>query len=194
MQDLIKQNFTESIQTKIVAADALCPVIESAGMMLVQCLLNDRKVICCGEGFATGASATLATALLNKFDNERPSLPAIFLQGTNMLVSALSNEDSAQHLYSSQLKALAQEGDVLVVTATDMSSPLILRTMEAALSKDMLIVAFTGGDGGEVAGLLGPNDIEIRIPSDNPIRIAEVQQLVVHAICNAIEQTLFPSA
>ena len=109
-----------------------------------------------------------------------------------MLSSMLSDEDQATQQFAIQLRAIAQAGDVLVIISSHPNSPTALRTIEAALSKDMLVVALTGSDGGEIAGLVGPNDVVIRVPSDIPIRINEVHQLVTHSICDAIEKTLFP--
>ncbi len=194
MQDLIQQSFTESIQTKIVSADILSDVIERAGQLMVSALLNDKKIICCGDGFSHGVAASLSAALVHQFENTRPSLPALTLQASNLMMSALASNEDAEYMFANQLKTLAVAGDILVIFASHMNSPVLLRTMEAAVATDMLIVAITGGDGGEVAGLLSASDIEVRIPSSVPIRIVEIQQLIAHCLCHAIENTLFPGS
>ncbi|NTS76608.1 SIS domain-containing protein [Catenovulum sp. SM1970] len=192
MQELIKQSFTESIQTKIAAADMLSDNISTAAEKLVTCLLADKKIICCGDGFAHGIASTLVSSLLHRFEIPRPSLPAILLHSNNATMTSLVSYEESDNLYASQLRTIGQAGDVLVVFAADLNNPVILRTMEAAVAKDMVIIALTGGDGGEIAGLLGPQDLEIRIPSSQTIRILEVQQLIAHSLCYAIENTLFP--
>ncbi|MER2491565.1 D-sedoheptulose-7-phosphate isomerase [Catenovulum sediminis] len=192
MQELIKQSFTESIHTKIAALDVLAPIVENAANIMLNALLAEKKILCCGDGLSHSISAVLANALNYKLEHERPSLPAMSLVADPMLASLLSDENQATQQFATQLRAVAQAGDVLVIISATPNSATSLRTIEAALSKDMLVVALTGGDGGEIAGLLGPNDVEIRVPSDKPIRINEVHQLVAHSICDAIEKTLFP--
>ncbi|WP_017443756.1 D-sedoheptulose-7-phosphate isomerase [Gayadomonas joobiniege] len=192
MQELIKQSFTESIHTKIAALDVLAPVIENAATVILNALLAERKVLCCGDGFSHSAANVLANALNYKLEHERPSLPALALNPDAISSSLLCEGAQSDHLFALPLKAIAQPGDVLVCIAGMGHSASMLRTIEAGLSKDMLVVALTGGDGGEVAGLLGPNDVDIRIPSESALRTLEVHQLVVHSIVDAIEKTLFP--
>ena len=192
MQELIKQSFTESIHTKIAALDVLAPIVENAAQIMLNALLAEKKILCCGDGFSHSVASILANALNYRLEHERPSLPAYALSADPVLMSMLSDDEQATQQFSTQLRAIAQAGDVLVIASAHPNSPTSLRTIEAALSKDMLVVALTGGDGGEVSGLLGPNDVEIRVPSDKAIRINEVHQLVAHSICDAIEQTLFP--
>lgn len=192
MQELIKQSFTESIHTKIAALDVLAPVIENAASLILNALLADKKIVCCGEGYSHSIANVLANALNYKLEHERPSLPALALNPDALISSLLSDNQQTSQLYAQQLKAIADTGDVLVCVAGLGHSTTLLRTIEAALSKDMFVVALTGGDGGEVAGLLGPNDVDIRVPSDSKLRILEVHQLVIHSIVDAIERTLFP--
>ncbi len=192
MQELIKQSFTESIHTKIAALDVLAPIVENAAQIMLNALLAEKKILCCGDGFSHSVASTLANALNYRLEHERPSLPAMALSADPVLMSMLSDEEQATQQFSTQLRAIAQAGDVLVIASAHPNSQTSMRTIEAALSKDMLVVALTGSDGGEISGLLGPNDVEIRVPSDKAIRINEVHQLVAHSICDAIEQTLFP--
>ncbi|AWB66280.1 SIS domain-containing protein [Saccharobesus litoralis] len=194
MQDLIKQSFTESIQSKIVAADMLADAIENAAQTIVNCLLQDKKVICCGDGIAYGVAATFTSMLVQPAGATRPSLPAVLLQGNNTQLSVSAGYNQAEYIYAEQLKIVAQPGDVLLVLASDPNNAVLTRTMEAAVANDMIIIAITGDDGGEVAGLISTNDIEIKIPANKPVRIVEVQQLIAHCLCDAIVNTLFPGS
>ncbi|WP_111978791.1 SIS domain-containing protein [Algibacillus agarilyticus] len=194
MQELIKQSFTESIQSKIVAADMLADVIEHAAQTIVQCLLQDGKVICCGDGIAYGVAAAFTSMFVHPIGAARPSLPAILLQGNNTQMSVSAGSNQAEYLYAEQLKIMAQPGDVLVVVASDANNPVLTRTMETAVASDMIIIAITGDEGGEVAGLISANDIEIKIPANKATRIVEVQQLIAHCLCDAIVNTLFPGS
>ncbi|WKE66072.1 SIS domain-containing protein [Gallaecimonas kandeliae] len=191
MLDRIKDSFTESIQTKIVASEALPDAIAQGAMMLVNCLLAGNKILACGNGGSGLHAQHFVNLLMHHFETERPSLPALALGGGSGMLTAVSNDDSFNEVFSKQVRALGQPGDVLLVISTSGNSRNLIKTMEAALSRDMTILALTGMDGGEMAGLLGPNDVEIRVPGYRPARTQEVHILVLHALCDAIDSTLF---
>lgn len=191
MIERIRDIFTESIQTKIAAADALPESIAKAGQIMVNCLLNGHKILSCGNGGSAGDAQHFSSEMLNRFERERPSLPAIALTTDTGTLTSISNDYSYNDVFSKQLRALGQPGDVLLAISTSGNSRNVINAMEAALSKDMLIVALTGKDGGEMAGLMGPNDIEIRVPSNSTARIQEVHLVVIHALCDFIDNSLF---
>lgn len=191
MHGRIRQLFTESIQTKIDAADALPDVIAMAADMLVTSLTSGKKVLCCGNGGSAGDAMHLASEMLNRFERERPSLPAIALNTDVNTMTAIANDYSYEEIYSKQVKALGQQGDILVAFSTSGNSKNVIRAIKAALSRDMLIIAMTGKDGGEMAGLLSTNDVEIRVPSPSTARIQEVHLLVIHTLCDLIDNRLF---
>ncbi|MDU7099303.1 MAG: SIS domain-containing protein [Enterobacter sp.] len=170
MLERIKVCFTESIQTQIAAAEALPDAISRAAMTLVQSLLNGNKILCCGNGTSAANAQHFAASMINRFETERPSLPAIALNTDNVVLT----------------------GDVLLAISTRGNSRDIVKAVEAAVTRDMTIVALTGYDGGELAGLLGPQDVEIRIPSHRSARIQEMHMLTVNCLCDLIDNTLFP--
>lgn len=106
-------------------------------------------------------------------------------------ISAIATDHGFEEVYAKQIRALGQPGDILVVLTTTGNSRSLIKAAEAALSRDMTIIVL-GGDGGEIAGLLGPNDVEIRVPSARRPRILEVNLLTLHCLCDLIDQTLFP--
>ncbi|EKE71464.1 D-sedoheptulose-7-phosphate isomerase [Gallaecimonas xiamenensis] len=191
MLDRIKDSFTESIQTKIVASEALPDAITQGAMMLVNCLLAGNKILACGNGGSALQAQHLASLLVHRFETERPSLPALALGAGSGMLTAVSNDDSFNEVFSKEVRALGQAGDVLLVISTSGNSRNLIKAMEAALSRDMTILALTGMDGGEMAGLLGPGDVEIRVPGYRPARTLEMHLLVLHALCDAIDSTLF---
>lgn len=101
--------------------------------------------------------------MINRFETERPSLPALALTADTTILTAVANDYSGDQVFSKQVRALGQAGDVLFVLSTSGNSKNIIKAMEAALTRDMTIIALTGKDGGEMAGLLGTHDVEIRI-------------------------------
>ncbi len=191
-RDRIKVCFTESIQTQIAAAEALPDAISRAAMTLVQSLLNGNKILCCGNGTSAANAQHFAASMINRFETERPSLPAIALNADNVVLTAISNDRLHDEVYAKQVRALGHTGDVLLAISTRGNSRDIVKAVEAAVTRDMTIVALTGYDGGELAGLLGQQDVEIRIPSHRSSRIQEMHMLTVNCLCDLIDNTLFP--
>nr|WP_250148945.1 DnaA initiator-associating protein DiaA [Morganella morganii] len=190
--DRIKQCFTESIQTQIAAAEALPDAISRAALMMVQSLLNGNKILCCGNGGSAATASRFATSMIHRFETERPSLPALALNTDNVVMTAIAANRQQDEIYAKQVRAIGQTGDVLLAISTHGNSRNIIKAVEAAVTRDMTIVALTGYDGGELAGLLGPRDAEIRVPSQHSVRIQEVHMLTVNCLCDLIDNTLFP--
>lgn len=192
MLDSIRESFTENIQTQIAAAEALPDAISKAAQVMVQSLLNGNKILCCGNGGSAANAQHFAACLINRFETERPSLPALALTADTTILTAIANDYHHDEVYSKQVRALGQAGDILFVLSTSGNSKNIIKAMEAALTRDMTIVALTGKDGGEMAGLLGIQDVEIRVPSQRTARIQEVHLLTINCLCDLIDQVLFP--
>lgn len=192
MQETIRACFTESIQTQIAAAEALPENIASAASMLVQCLLNGNKILCCGNGGCGANAQHFAANMIHRFETERPGLPALALNTDNVVLSSIASQKPGNEVYTKQIRALGQAGDLLLVMSTQGNNDNIIKAVEAAVTRDMTIVALTGCDGGELAGLLGPQDVEIRIPSWRGSRIQEMHMLTLNCLCQLIDNTLFP--
>jgi DnaA initiator-associating protein len=192
MIDNIKANFNESIQTKIASMELLPEAISAATLMMVNTLVNGHKILCCGNGGAAMSAQHFASLLLNRFERDRPSLPAMALTADCATLSSIANDEHFDEVYSRQVRAVGQSGDILLVISSSGQSRNLINAMEAALSRDMTIVALTGRDGGEMAGLVGQHDVEIRVPSNRTARIQEVQLLIVHCLCEGIDDYLFP--
>lgn len=189
----IRDSFNESIQTKIAAAETLAQPVSRAGEMMVQSLLNGHKILSCGNGGSAGDAAHFSSEMLNRFERERPSLPAIALTTDTPTLTSIANDYSYNEVFAKQVRALGQPGDILLAISTSGNSKNVIAAMEAALTRDMLIVALTGRDGGNMAGLIGPNDCEIRVPSNVTARIQECHLLVIHCLCDYIDRKLFPT-
>lgn len=192
MLDNIKANFTESIQTNIAASETLAEPIYDAAQLIVMALIQGNKVLTCGNGGSANNAQHFAAMMLNRYERERPSLPAIALTTDTATLTSVANDYDYQEVFSKQVRALGAAGDVLLAISTSGNSASVLRAMEAAVTRDMVIVALTGMDGGEMAGLLGPQDVDIRVPSSRSSRIQEVHLLTVHNLCECIDNSLFP--
>ncbi len=192
MLERIKSNFTESIQTKIAASEALAGPIEQASLIMVQSLLGGHKILSCGNGGSAGDAQHFSAELLNRYETERPSLPAIALTTDSSTITSIANDYHYDEVFSKQVRALGNAGDVLLAISTSGNSRNVIKAIEAAVARDMPIIALTGKDGGDIAGLLGENDVEIRVPSSRTARIQEVHLVVIHCLCDIIDSTLFP--
>ncbi len=194
MLEQIQNNFTESIQTQIAATEAISSAIEQAGMLMVQSLLAGNKMLACGNAGSAGHAQHFCAQLLNRFETERPSLPAISLIAGSSTITSIANDSQFDEIFSKQIRALGNNGDILVAISASGNSRSVIKAIESAVSRDIPIIALTGNDGGDIAGLLGEGDVEIRVPSSRTARINEVHLIVLHCLCEIIDTTLFPQS
>ncbi|MBD1581022.1 SIS domain-containing protein [Pseudoalteromonas sp. S16_S37] len=191
MQESIKSIFTESIQAQIAAGEVLPDALESAAFTIVQGLINGNKLLCCGADNCHMLAEHMAGLLVNFYETERPCLPAVALAQSSVHLGQYIASDDADR-FSRQVRAFAQQGDILLVLAVNGNEKDIVSAAEAALTKDMKVIALVGDDGGELTGLLGPSDVEIRVPSKRPSRIVESHLFIIHCLSQLIDNTLFP--
>ena len=193
MQSRIKHMFQASIETKQQALTVLPAAIENASLMMVSSLLNEGKLLACGNGGSAGDAQHFSSEMLNRFERERPSLPAIALTTDSSTITSIANDYSYEEVFSKQIRALGQEGDVLLAISTSGNSANVVLAIHAAHDRNMHVVALTGRDGGQIAPLLLPDDVEIRVPSNVTARVQEVHLLVIHSLCDLIDHQLFGS-
>lgn len=193
MQSRIRQLFQASIETKQLAIDSLPPSIAEASLLMVNALLNEGKILTCGNGGSAGDAQHFSSELLNRFERERPSLPAIALTTDSSTITSIANDYSYKEVFSKQIRALGRPGDILLAISTSGNSANVIQAIQAAHDREMLVVALTGRDGGGMASLLLPEDVEIRVPSKVTARIQEVHLLAIHCLCDLIDHQLFGS-
>ncbi|MCS5566155.1 MAG: phosphoheptose isomerase [Methylococcales bacterium] len=191
IQDRIRNHFNASIEVKQNAMDELAPIIETAGERLVSCLLEDHKILTCGNGGSAGDAQHFSSEMLNRFDQDRPPLPAMALSTDSSTLTSIANDYHFDEIFSKQVRALGQGGDVLICYTTSGNSANVLHAIEAAHNRGVGVIGITGKGGGKVAELLDESDIEIRVPSKSTARIQEVHLLVTHCLCDLIDHKLF---
>jgi len=191
LQDRIINHFSDSIQTKQESMSSLCELIEFASQKIVDSLVNDKKILTCGNGGSAGDAQHFSSEMLNRFERERPALPAIALTPDTLTITSIANDYHFNEVFAKQLRALGQAGDILLVYTSSGNSGNILSVVKAAHDKGLSVIALTGKDGGALASLLNETDIEIRVPSESTARIQEVHLLVTHCLCDLIDQQLF---
>jgi len=191
LQNRIINHFTTSIQTQQNTLTNHGELIEFASQRLVATLLNDKKIITCGNGRSAAVAQLLSSAMLNQYERDRPSLPAIALTTDTATITAIANDYHFDDIFAKQLRALGQSGDILVAYTDGNNSANIAKAISTAHDKDISVIALTGNNGGMIAPLLHELDIEIRVPSDSSIHIQEVHVLITHCLCGLIDHQLF---
>lgn len=186
----IRAHFTDSAQLKLAAVDALAPEIARAAEVLTNCLLADGKILACGNGGSASDAQHFAAELVGRFERERPELPAISLATDTSILTAVANDYSFEQIFAKQVRALGTAGDVLLAISTSGNSSNVIAAIEAAYVREMRIVALTGKGGGRIGAMLGPNDVHLCVPHEKTARIQEVHLLMIHCLCDAIDNTL----
>ena len=189
MEERVLEQFRESIALK-QASESLAPSIVAAGQLLTQCLLNDGKILSCGNGGSASDAQHFSGEMLGRFEMERPGLPAVALTTDTSALTAIGNDYQYADIFSRQIRALGQSGDVLLAISTSGNSENVLRAVRTAHERGMRVVALTGRDGGSIAQALSADDLEIRVPAQRTARIQEVHILTIHCLCDLVDAEL----
>ena len=179
-----------NIEVTMQVLEALPAAINDCAAQIVQSLLNDKKVVCCGSGQSAALSQIFSANLLNRFQYERPSLPAVNISADATTLTAITSDSSFQDVFANQIRALGQPGDSLLLITCG-SSNALLQAIQSAHDREMTVIAINSQDSQDISALLLPEDLELRVPSSNRARIAEAQLLIINCICELVDQQLF---
>ncbi|NMG33428.1 phosphoheptose isomerase [Azoarcus sp. TTM-91] len=185
--DRISRQFEDSAQTKLAAIEWLAGPIAQAVEAMTGSLLNNGKILACGNGGSAADAQHFAAELVNRFEMERPPLAAVALTTDTSTLTSIANDYDYVQVFSKQVRALGQPGDVLLAISTSGNSPNVIDAISAAHEREMRVVALTGKGGGKMNELLGENDIHICVPADRTARIQEVHLLALHCLCDGID-------
>ncbi|MFC2006277.1 SIS domain-containing protein [Chloroflexota bacterium] len=188
MREVVIRELEESANIKRVIAQNLADTITEAAQIIINAYRTGRKVLLIGNGGSAADAQHIAGELIGRFRRERKALPAIALTTNTSTLTALANDYGYDTVFSRQLEALANEGDILIAITTSGTSPNILKTIETAHSKGVLVIALTGEKGKQ---LRNTAELTITIPSANTQRIQETHITVGHIICHLVEEELF---
>jgi D-sedoheptulose 7-phosphate isomerase len=189
--DRIRAHFEESIEVKQKAMASLAPSIAEAAQVMTETLSRGGKILSCGNGGSAGDSQHFSAELLNRFEMERPGLAAVALTTDTSTLTAIANDYAFNEIFSKQVTALGNAGDCLLAISTSGNSPNVLEAIHATHDKGMQVVALTGNDGGAFRKNLTADDVEICVPSTRTARIQEVHLVIIHCLCDAVDQALF---
>tara|TARA_B100001996_G_C18492792_1_gene528308 strand:- start:147 stop:740 length:594 start_codon:yes stop_codon:yes gene_type:complete len=186
----VKNNFLESIQIKTESLDELAPIIANAANAMANSLLNNHKIMACGNGGSAADAQHFSAEMLNRFEMERPGLPAIALTTDSSTLTSIANDYQYAEIYSKQIRALGQKDDVLLAISTSGESHNIIHAIDAAHDINMAVIALTGKDGGQIRTQLKADDFEICVPAKSTARIQEVHIMIIHSLCDLIDLQL----
>ena len=184
------EKFKESIQLKIQICEQLAPKIVEAADIIVDGLLDEKKILSCGNGGSAADAQHFSAEMLNRFEMERPGLPAFALTTDSSALTSIANDSQFADIFSRQIRALGNPGDILLAISTSGESHNIIHAIDAAHDKEINVIALTGREGGQIADLMQGVDVEIRVSSWSTARIQEVHIMIIHAICDLIDQKL----
>lgn len=186
----ITGHFQASAQTQLNAADALAPAIEQAARHMVHCLAQGGKILACGNGGSAADAQHFASKMINRFEQERPGLPAIALTADSSTLTSIANDHAYEQVFARQVKALGQPGDILLAISTSGNSHNVLQAVTAAHARSMPVIALTGRAGGGLAEQMQEDDVFLCVPAESTARIQEVHLLIIHCLCDAVDSVL----
>ncbi|SAK40061.1 phosphosugar isomerase [Caballeronia catudaia] len=186
----IQQQFRDSAALKLEALDTLAVPIAAAVDTLFGALANGNKILVCGNGGSAADAQRFAAQLIGRFERERPGLPAIALTADTSILTAIGNDYAFEQIFSNQVRALGQAGDVLLAVSTSGNSVNVLAAIQEAHEREMIVIALSGKGGGAMSDVLAETDIHICVPSDRTARIQEVHLLIIHCLCDGIDAML----
>lgn len=190
LEQRIEKHFIDSADLKYQAAQVLSKPIAAAIQAILTSVTSGGKVLICGNGGSAADAQHFAAEFVGRYERERPELAAIALTTDSSILTAIANDYDFNAIFSKQVRALGQSGDVLVAISTSGNSANVMAAIEVAHSRDMVVVALTGKGGGKMTTLLRETDVHICVPHDRTARIQEVHLLSIHCICDGVDAQL----
>jgi D-sedoheptulose 7-phosphate isomerase len=186
----IAKHFEDSAELKLRVRDELAQPIADGAQLFFDCVTNDGKILCCGNGGSAADAQHFAAELLNRFEKERPGLAAVALTTDSSVLTSIANDYDYNQVFSKQVRALGLPRDSLLAISTSGNSPSVVAAIHAAHERSMRVVALTGRDGGAMAAALRPDDVLICVNAQSTARIQEVHLLSLHCLCDVIDYLL----
>ena len=190
VEQRIQQHFIESADLKYQAAEVLTKPIAAAVQAVLACVTSGGKVLACGNGGSAADAQHFSAEFVGRYERERPELAAIALTTDTSILTAIANDYDFNVVFSRQVRALGQPGDVLLAISTSGNSANVLAAIEAAHEREMVVIGLTGRGGGKMNMALRDTDVHICVPHERTARVQEVHILALHCICDAVDTQL----
>ncbi len=190
LEQRIQQQFFESADLQYQTAESLARPIAEAAQALTGCVTAGGKLLVGGLGGGAALAQHFCAALVGRFERERPGLAALALASDSVLLGALAAHDSLDRALAKQIQALGQGGDLLLLIDAVGQHGALAAGIEAAHARDMVVVVLGGRAVLALRDRLGETDVLVAVPHDRPARVTELQLLVLHCLCDAVDLQL----
>ncbi|MBZ2167150.1 MULTISPECIES: SIS domain-containing protein [Marinobacter] len=190
-EQLINQWFASHMEHTAMAASSAGPAIETVADAFVHALLQDGKIITCANGTSNILAQYFCTALLNRFDHDRPALPAINLGADATTFSAICRDNRFNETFSRQVRAVGKPGDLLFVIADDGHKANLIQAIQAAHDREMNVVVLSAREKSDITSLMHPEDHEIALNDVPSTEAAPLLLVIINALCSLIDAKLF---
>ena len=190
LEQRIQQHFIDSADLKYQSAQILSKPIAQAVQAMLACVTSGGKVLACGNGGSAADAQHFSAEFVGRYERERPELGAIALTTDSSIITAIANDYDFTSIFSRQVRALGQPGDVLLAITTSGNSANVLAAVEAAHEREMTVIALTGRGGGKMTHALRDTDVHICVPHERTARVQEVHILVLHCLCDGVDNQL----
>ena len=187
----LRAHFDEGIELRTRMARTLPQELARAGEALAAALKRGRKVLACGNGGSAADSQHFAAEIVGRFERERPGMPAIALTVDTSALTAIANDYDFDRVFSRQVEALGQDGDVLLAISTSGNSKNVLEAMRVAQARGLTVIALTGRDGGAMAKQLRPQDFHLNVAHQRTMRVQEIHLLAIHCLCEVVDNVIY---
>lgn len=187
----INQWFANHMEQTAQTASTVGPEIDNVADTFVSTLLQDGKIITCANGSANILAQYFCTALLNRFDQDRPALPAINLGADATTYSAICRDNRFNDTFSRQVRAIGKSGDLLFVIVDDGHKANLIQAIQAAHDREMNVVVLGTKEKSDITSLMSPEDHEITLNNLSPSESAPLLLLIINALCGLIDIKLF---
>lgn len=189
MNQRIRERMEDSIATKrrILENDELLSVIEKSADAIIVCLEQNKKLVLCGNGGSASDALHFAGEIVGRFQKERGAWPAVVLNADVATMTAIANDYGYDEVFARQAEGHVCDGDVFVGISTSGNSENVYRALLVAKEKGAKTIALVGRDGGKIAKA---SDYPIIVPSDVTARIQESHIMIIHILCEIVEERL----
>src|SRR5689334_22288650 len=186
----LRNHFEEGVELRRRMAETMPAQIVRAGEALAAALKAGRKALACGNGGSAADSQHFAAEIVGRFERERPGMPAIALTVDSSALTAIANDYDFDRVFSKQVEALGQPGDVLLGISTSGNSKNVVEAIRAAQARGLAVIALTGRDGGAMAKMLRPGDFHLNVAHPRTMRVQEIHLLVIHCLCEVVDNVI----
>ena len=187
---LMHSHFQDSAATIQTSAAELAEPLAAAVELLFATVANNGKILACGNGGSAADAQHFIAALVGRFERDRLPLAGVALNTDTSILTAVGNDYGFDAVFERQVAALGQTGDILVAISTSGNSANVIRAIQVAHERDMVVIALTGKDGGQIGAMLADTDIHLFLPHPRTMRIQEVHIVLLHALCDGIDALL----